>query len=245
MGDGCEHGQYDGWLQEDGLSYHPDFADATYSTMILESKSEQWKNTEFVMTTGKLMGQHVYSIDMYQAGGPGVVRIDIGAEEVGVADIKVYDWPLKDSSDFLAPKPGFEEDKVLKFAPDVSDSGNGFILSYDPEQLYFPAPYAIMTSGILEADYGTLFVTYPEVHQSWIIVTAGDESICLDPPGAVTRVYNPPEDCGNTPPNVCYTGETVQDLYDVTYACTDANDVTYEDVDFYQAKCHADGRKLR
>jgi len=243
--DGCEHGQYDGWLQEDGLSYHPDFADATYSTMILESKSEQWKNTEFVMTTGKLMGQHVYSIDMYQAGGPGVVRIDIGAEEVGVADIKVYDWPLKDSSDFLAPKPGFEEDKVLKFAPDVSDSGNGFILSYDPEQLYFPAPYAIMTSGILEADYGTLFVTYPEVHQSWIIVTAGDESICLDPPGAVTRVYNPPEDCGNTPPNVCYTGETVQDLYDVTYACTDANDVTYEDVDFYQAKCHADGRKLR
>merc|ERR1712241_614166 len=71
--DGCEHGQYDGWLFEDGLSYHPTFADATYSTMILESKSEQWKNTEFIMTTGKLMGQNVYSIDMYQAGGPGVV----------------------------------------------------------------------------------------------------------------------------------------------------------------------------
>merc|ERR1711862_892446 len=82
--------------------------------------------------------------------------------------------------------------------------------------------------------------TYPEVHQSWVIVTAGDEAICLDPPGAVVRVYNPPDDCGNTPPDVCYTGQTVQDEYDVTFACTDENDVTYEDVDFYQAKCHAD-----
>merc|ERR1711862_787115 len=95
-------------------------------------------------------------------------------------------------------------------------------------ELYFPAPYAIMTTRILESDYGSAFVTYPEVHQSWVIVTAGDEAICLDPPGAVVRVYNPPDDCGNTPPDVCYTGQTVQDEYDVTFACTDENDVTYE-----------------
>jgi len=190
------------------------------------------------------MGMMLYSIDMYQTDGPGVVHIDIGAESIGLADIKVYNWPLKDTSDFLAPKPGFEDGETLEYSPAVSDEGNGYVLSYDTSALYFPKPYAVMLSRILEANYGTAFVSYPEVQQSWIIVTAGDESICLDPPPEVVQVYNPPESCGNTPPEVCYTGQTVLDLYDDTFACTPENDITYVDIDFYQAKCGG-RRKLR
>lgn len=239
----CEHGQYNGWLFEDGLSYHPEFADATYSTMNLDSSMSAWAQTEIVMTTGKLMGMMLYTIDMYQAGGPGRVTVDIGAESVGVADIKVSNWPLVDSSRFEVPKPGFTEGETITIEPSVSSDGNGYIVSYDPKAMYFPKPYAIMIGRMIEGNYGAAFVTYPEVHQSWIVVTAGDDSLCLDPKPEDVLVYNPPDSCGNTPPEVCYTGETVHDLYDVTFACTEENDVNYKDIDFYQAKCHADDRR--
>jgi len=234
----CVHGQYDGWLFEDGLSYHPDFADATYSTMMLKMTSDEWKDVAVEYTTGKLMGIDLYTIDFYQKDGPGVMTIDIGAEEVGVADIKVSNWPLADSSEFEAPLPGFDDDAKFTATPSVSAEGDGFILSYDPQATYFPAPYAVMLKGMIEAKYGDAFVTYPEVHQSWVVVTADDDSLCLDPPGKNVDVYNPPDSCDNTPPDVCYTGETVQDLYDVTFACTAEHDDEYADVDFYQAKCH-------
>jgi len=233
----CTHGQYDGWLMEDGLSYHPEFADATLSTMNLQSSMSEWAKTEIIMTTGKLMGEMLYSVDMYEAGGPGKITIDIGAESVGVADIKVYNWPLADSSSFEVPKPGFDEDETVTMEPSVSSDGHGYILSYDTKGMYFPKPYAIMIGRMLEANYGSAFVTYPEVHQSWIVVTAGDSSLCLDPPPEKVLVYKSPDSCGNTPSEVCYTGKTVLDLYDVTFACTEENDVKYKDVDFYQAKC--------
>lgn len=233
----CEHAQYEGWLFEDDLSYHPEFADATYSTMNLDSSMSAWAQTEIVMTTGKLMGTMLYTIDMYEAGGPGRVTVDIGAESVGVADIKVSNWPLVDSSSFEVPKPGFTEGETITIEPSVSSDGNGYIVSYDPKAIYFPKPYAIMIGRMIEGNYGAAFVTFPEVHQSWIVVTAGDSSLCLDPRPENVLVYNPPDSCGNTPPEVCYTGETVLDLYDVTFACTEENDVKYKDVDFYQAKC--------
>merc|ERR1740130_1728509 len=47
----------------------------------------------------------------------------------------------------------------------------------------------------------------------------------------------PPSTCGNTPPKVCYTDDTVQDLYDVKYACTPDNDVEWKCLNFYQDKC--------
>jgi len=234
---GCTHGQYDGWLFEPGLSYHADFADATYSTMRLKMLSEEWKNTEAVLTSGKKMGMDLYSIKMYQAGGPGVLTIDYGAEEVGLADISVSKWPLQDSNSFEAPKPGFDDDSTFTATPSVSAEGYGYILNYDTEELYIPQPYAIMLSRMFEADYGTAFVTYPETHQSWIVVTAGDDSECLDPPGDRVNVYNPPGDCGNVAPKVCYNGLTVQYYYDNTFSCTDAHDEEFADVDLYKDKC--------
>jgi len=237
-----DQGQYYGWLFEDDLSYHPTFADATLSTITFESSSEQWKNTEIVMTTGKLMGMMLYSIDLYQADGPGKITIDIGAESIGIADIKVSNWPLVDSSAFDAPAPGFDDGETMTMKPSVSESGDGTVLSYDTDNLYFPKPYATMLARIIEGDYGTAFVTYPEVHQSWIIVTDGDESLYLDPAPETVRVYKDPQSCGNTPPEVCYLDETVQDLYD-DFECTDENDVTFIDVDFYQAKCHGESRR--
>ena len=236
----CTHGQYDGWLMEDGLSYHPEFADATYSTLTLDSSMSEWSQTEIIITTGKLMGENLYSVDLYEAGGPGKVTIDIGAEEVGVADVRVSNWPLLNSSSFEAPKPGFENDETVTFEPSVSSDGNGYILSFNPGSTYFPKPYAIMIGRMLESDYGAAFVTYPEVHQSWTIVTAGDSSLCLDPRPENVLVYNPPDSCGKTPPEACYPGETILDSHDLVFACTEEDCVTHNDINFYQGKCHSD-----
>jgi len=233
----CVHGQYDGWLFEDNLYFHPDFADATYSTMYLDMLSDDWKDVAVEYTTGKKMGLMLYTVDFHQKGGPGVMTIDIGAESVGKADIMVTNWPLQDSDDFEAPYPGFDDSARFTQSPAVSENGNGFILSYDTSALYFPKPYAVMLKGMIEANYGDAFVTYPEVHQSWIVVTAGDESLCLDPPGGKVDIYDTPQTCGNNPPDVCYTGQTVQHVYDVTFECTADNNLQYEDVSLYQEKC--------
>ena len=58
----CSHGQYDGWLFEDDLSYHADFADATFSTMFLDMDMDDWLDTALEITTGKLMGTTYYSV---------------------------------------------------------------------------------------------------------------------------------------------------------------------------------------
>lgn len=61
--------------------------------------------------------------------------------------------------------------------------------------------------------------------------------ICMDPPAGAVMVYQPPSCCGNTPPEVCYTDKSVQDLYDVKFACHPDNDVRWHCLNFYQAKC--------
>jgi len=198
---------------------------------------DDWKDTEVVFTSGKKMGAYLYDVKMYQAGGPGVVTINYGAESVGKADISVSEWPLQNSDSFDAPAPGFDDDKTFSATPSVSENGNGYILNYDTTQLYIPSPYAIMLSRMLEADYGTAFVTYPEVHQSWVVVTADDESECLDPPENRVDVYNPPDTCGNVAPEICYTGYTVEYLYDEIFACSEENNEEFADVDFYLEKC--------
>jgi len=237
----CSHGQYDGFLLEPKLGYHKNFADATFSTMYLDMNMDKWNETNLEITTGKSMGTTLYTIEMYQAGGPGLLTIDIGAEEVGVADIKVADWPLENGEcSFKAPMPGLEKEDEVDMTSSVSDEGTGVIVEYDTDSLYFPKPYAVMVTRMLSKDHGSGFVTFPEVNQSWEVITAGSPSICNDPPGAATLVYQPPSSCGNTPPKVCYTDDTVQDLYDVKYACTPDNNVEWKCLNFYQDKCGLD-----
>merc|ERR1719356_1075825 len=95
---------------------------------------------------------------------------------------------------------------------------------------------------MIEEEYDKGYVTYPEVKQSWELITAGDEGICLDPPGGAVLIYTPPEDCGNTPPQVCYPEghRTVQDLYDDEYACSEENNEKWKCLNFYQDKCGLD-----
>merc|ERR1712238_390467 len=237
----CSHGQYDGFLLEPKLGYHKNFADATFSTMYLDMNMDKWNETNLEITTGKSMGTTLYTIAMYQAGGPGLLTIDIGAEEVGVADIKVADWPLENGEcSFKAPMPGLEKENEVDMTSSVSDEGTGVIVEYDMDSLYFPKPYAVMVTRMLSKDHGSGFVTFPEVNQSWEVITAGSPSICNDPPGTATLVYQPPSSCGNTPPKVCYTDDTVQDLYDVKYACTPDNNVEWKCLNFYQDKCGLD-----
>ena len=38
----------------------------------------------------------------------------------------------------------------------------------------------------------------------------------------------------------CYTGKTVQDVYEDDFECTAEHDMELEEVDLYQAKCHAE-----
>jgi hypothetical protein len=197
-----------------------------------------WKDVEVVIATGKDMGTTLYTVEIFQRGGAGVLTYDVGAEEVGVAGIKVKDWPLVDSSAFDAPYPGFTDGKTMRAKPAVDAAGNGHLLVYDSSSMYFPKPYAMMISALLTASYGQAFVTYPECHRSWAIVTGSSAAACLDPPPETIEVYQPPAKCGNTPPAVCYTKHTVQYLYDVTYACSPAHDAEYQNVSLYQAKCH-------
>merc|ERR1712032_363727 len=235
----CSHGQYDGFLLEPKLGYHAKFADATFSTMFLYMLMENWKETSLEITTGKEMGTTLYTVEMYQAGGPGLLTIDVGAEEVGVADIKVSDWPLvNEECSVVVPAPGFDNDKDMEMSSTTNEEGTmTMLVSYDTDSLYFPKPYAVLLGRMLTKDYSNGFVTYPEVHQSWAVITAGSPSICNDPPGGATLVYKPPDSCGNDPPKVCYTDDTVQYLYDVVYGCSPENDITWKCLNFYQDKC--------
>ena len=96
----------------------------------------------------------------------------------------------------------------------------------------------MMISALLTGDYGQAFVTYPECHRSWEVVTGSGAAACLDPHPETVDVYKVPSTCGNTPPAVCYTGHTVEYAYDVTFACSAAHDALYKNVSLYQAKCH-------
>jgi len=237
---GCHFGQYDGFLLEPKLKFHPNFADSTLSELHFKLDLDGWKDTQFVIVTGKDMGKLQYTVEFFQKGGPGILTYEIGKEETGTAGIKVSRWPLKDATPFQRPLPGFVDGRTETWTPAVCDRGNGYILKYDDAGMYFPKPYAMMVSALLSGKYDVAFVTYPECRRGWEIVTRSSQSECLDPASQRVVVYKPPSECGNTPPKVCVDTppRTVEDLYNVTFACTSHNDNKWVNVSLYQAKCH-------
>merc|ERR1711981_181907 len=122
---GCELWQFDGLLESKWLKYHPTFADSTFSRVNLQSLNDQWKGVELVIQTAKAMDINLYTVEVYQRDGPGVLTYDIGKEEVGTGDIKVTNWKLADSSEFEAPLPGFDTTETVSMKPEVDEDGNG------------------------------------------------------------------------------------------------------------------------
>merc|ERR1712014_466037 len=102
-----------------------EFADSTLSRVVVKSSNEDWKDVELVIQTGKAMDINLYTVEVYQRDGAGVLTYDIGKEEVGIGDIKVANWTLKDASAFQAPLPGFTEGATMSVTPSVDTSGNG------------------------------------------------------------------------------------------------------------------------
>lgn len=233
----CELWQFDGLLESKDLTYHPSFADSTFSRVHLSSSLPEWSDVELIIQTGKSMDINLYTVEVYQRGGSGVLTYDVGKEEVGIADIKVENWPLVDSTSFEAPLPSFNVASTMAATPDVSVSGTGYILRYNDPSLYFPKPYSRIAIALLTGDYQHAFVTWPECLQCWTILTDSSPSVCLDPAPEVVEVYIPAFLCDKTAPAMCDQHETVQHKYDVTYACTAQNSIWYNDTDLYQAKC--------
>jgi len=225
---GIRHGQYDGFLLEPKLKFHPSFADTTFSNAHFSVDTDAWQGVNFTISTGKDMGTLLYTVEFFQRGGPGVLTYEIGKEETGRAGIKVANWPLKDSSSFLAPTGGFDASQAAKMTPAVKD-GNGYIAQYVTSMNYFPNPYSVLTSALLARDYGVAFVTYPECRQSWIIVESTSASVALDPPPEKVLVYKE---------GLRWEGRTVKDLYNIQFSCTPGHDKTYGNISLYQAKCH-------
>jgi len=233
----CELWQFDGLLESKKLKFHADFADSTFSRVKVNSSMDKWKNVELVIQTGKAMDVNLYTTEVYQRGGAGVLTLDIGKEEVGIADIKVENWPLKDSSAFSAPLPGFNSSKTFTVKPEVSASGDGYILRYNDTSLYFPKPYGSISVALITGNYQNAFVTWPECKRCWQVLTASSSASCLDPSPEKVEVYLPAFMCDKTAPEMCDQHETVKDKYDAKYTCTPQHDVWYADVDLYQAKC--------
>jgi len=234
---GCELKQFDGLLESKYLKYHADFADSTFCRAKFSSLAKDWEGVDLVIQTAKAMDINLYTIEVYQRGGPGVLTFDIGKEEVGLGDIKVSNWMLKDASPFDAPIPGFDSTTTMRVTPVVDSTGSGYILRYDDPDMYFPKPYAKIVSALLSGDYGAAFVTWPECQRSWEILTGSSPMECLDPTPEKVEVYLPAFLCDKTAPEVCDQHVTVKDLYDVKFACTPQHDVWYSGIDLYKAKC--------
>lgn len=235
---GCDLKQFDGLLESKKYSYHPTFADSTWSRANFTSSNPLWKDVQLVIQTGKAMDINLYTVEIFQRGGPGVLTYDIGKEEVGIGDIKVSNWHLKDASEFQAPLPGFKTSSTVAMKPDVDATGNGYILRYNDPNLYFPKPYAKIVRALLTSDYGSAFVTWPECQRSWELITGSSPAECLDPPPEKVQVYIPSFLCDKTAPEFCDQHQSVKELYDVKFSCTPQHDAWYAGVDFYKAKCH-------
>jgi len=231
-------GQYDGFLKEPKLSYHEAFADSTLCKLDIGVDMPSWDGVSMVIQTGKDMGELAYTIDFYQADGNGTLTYEIGKEETGMAGIKVTNWPVKNTDKFEKPLPGFGEQRTKQISGPAVVNGSGYILKYDDPGMYFPKPYAVMVADLLKADYTAAFVTYPECELCWNIITGKSASLFMDPVPQKVPVYSPPRSCKQTPPNVCWSKDTVEDLYTKTYNCSKDNDQKYANIDFYQAKCH-------
>jgi hypothetical protein len=233
----CELKQFDGLLKSKKMTYHPDFADSTFSRLSLSSSNPLWQNVQLVIQTGKAMDINLYTIEVHQRDGQGVLTFDIGKEEIGVGDIKVQNWPLKYNTTFSAPLPGFSSSSTMQMTPEVDKDGNGYILAYQ-DGLYFPKPYARIVKALVGGDYSAAFVTWPECERCWEIVTGSDPASCLDPLPEFVPVYIPSFLCDKVAPDFCEQHENVEDLYDRTFSCTQQHDTWYKDIDFYQNKCH-------
>ena len=98
----------------------------------------------------------------------------------------------------------------------------------------------MMVQATLDEKYDLAFATWKTVEKEWALVEDGGASKNLDPAPDRVRVYGAPDTCGNHPPDVCYTGKTVQDVYEDDFECTAEHDMELEEVDLYQAKCHAE-----
>jgi len=234
----CELWQFDGLLESKWMEYHPSFADSTFCRVNLQSSLPHWKGVELVIQTGKAMDVNLYTVEVYQKDGSGVVTIDNGKEEVGTGDIKVAKWPLKSHNDFTAPLPGFKQNKTTSFKPGVDVEGNGYILRYNDSSLYFPKPYAKMVNALLTGDFKAAFVTWPECKRSWTLLTTTSPSVCLDPAPEKVKIYIPAFLCDKEAPHMCDQHETVEYKYDVKYKCTPQNNEWYADIDFYKDKCN-------
>ncbi len=96
-----------------------------------------------------------------------------------------------------------------------------------------------MVGALIDRQYTAAFATYPECRRGWEIITTTSDGRCMDPSPQDVPVYKTPDQCGQTPPDVCWQVTTVKDQYDITFACTPEHDVMYQNISLYQAKCHA------
>merc|ERR1711971_518552 len=187
----CELWQFDGLLESKKLKYHSSFSDSTFSRVNLQSAADQWNNVELVIQTGKAMDIDLYTIEVHQRDGHGVLTYNIGKEEVGIGDIKVTNWVLNDLGEFPAPLPGFKAGSTRMVAPHVDSAGNGYILRYEDPTLYFPKPYSHIVYALITADYGAAFVTWPECQRSWEVIAGSSPSVCLGPAPGKVKIYIP------------------------------------------------------
>jgi len=242
--DHCCFGQYKDFVLEPELSYHGDFADGTWVDATVNVNTPEFAGVPMHIVTGKDMGELVYTVEIHQKGGDGILTIEVGKEETGVAGVKVTNWPLVDDSELEVPAGGFDLSKTVTVKPAVTD-GTGYIINYDMDDMYFPKPYSVMAGALLTGSYGQSFVTWAECLRSWEIVTSTGPEVCLDPSPERVRVYRSPleegEECSQdqcSTENVCWQKDTVKDIYDTRFACTAEHDAQYKDVSMYQAKCH-------
>jgi len=239
---GCELWQFDGLLESKKLKYHSTFADSTFARVNLQSSSAQWQDVELVIQTAKAMDVNLYTVEVFEKDGDGVLTYDIGKEEVGTGDIKVANWksfvPKEMSASFQAPLPGFYAQETMTATAAVDATGTGFILRYNNASLYFPKPYAKIVNALVTADYGVAFVAWPECQRCWELITDKSPAVCLDPPPEKVEVYIPGFLCDKTAPEVCDQHTTVADKYNDKYSCSAQHNEWYKDIDFYKAKCN-------
>lgn len=240
----CCFGQYKDFAKSPDLTFHGDFGDATWCDVQVDVATSEFTGVPMHIVTGKDMGELVYTVELHQKDGDGILTFEVGKEETGVAGVKVTNWPIVDDSELQVPAGGFDVSKTVTVKPAVTD-GTGYIINYDMENMYFPKPYSIMAGALLTGDYGQSFVTWAECLRSWEIVTSSGPEVCLDPAPENVLVYRSPleegDECsqdGCSAENVCWQAKTVKDIYDVEFSCTAEHDTQYQNISMYQAKCH-------
>jgi len=241
----CCFGQYKDFALEPKLTFHGDFADSTWCDVQFDVNTPEWTGVPVHIVTGKDMGELVYTVELHQKGGDGIVTFEVGKEETGVAGVKVTNWPLVDDSKLVVPAGGFDVHQTVTVTPAVTD-GTGYIVKYDMEDMYFPKPYSVMASALLNGNYGQSFVTWAECLRSWEIVTSSGPEVCLDPAPERVQVYRSPLEEGTecstnqcSSESVCWQAQSVKDIYDGQFECNAENDNKYSGVSMYQAKCHS------